>query len=159
MKSNNTAWYKNGWVWLIIALPVSSVIAGIATVIITSQNQPEMVVDDYYKKGKAINQELVLYKAFKDSGIELNVRLSNDRIELNSSESFSALKVNLVHSTQGKRDLELVVTPNATGTFGKTLDTHLTGKWTIFVEPMDGAWKVQQKIAFPANDWVKLEAE
>ncbi|MDA8621492.1 FixH family protein [Psychrosphaera sp.] len=159
MKSNSTAWYKNGWVWLIIALPALTVVAGIATVVITSLNQPEMVVDDYYKKGKAINQELTLYQAYTDSGIQLDVRLEGQRFELKSSEVLSAIKINLVHSTQGKRDLNFVMTPNAVGTYTKTLDTALTGKWTVFVEPMDGTWKVQQKLAFPNSDWTKLVAE
>lgn len=159
MKSNSTAWYKNGWVWLIIALPALTVVAGIATVVITSLNQPEMVVDDYYKKGKAINQELTLYQAYNDSGIELEVRLEEQRFELKASEKLSGIKVNLVHSTQGKRDLNFVMTPNGVGTYTKSLETALTGKWTIFVEPMDGAWKVQQKLAFPNSSWTKLVAE
>lgn len=159
MKSNSTAWYKNGWVWLIIALPALTVVAGIATVVITSLNQPEMVVDDYYKKGKAINQELTLYQAYTDSGIELEVRLEEQRFELKSSEKLSGIKVNLVHSTQGKRDLNFIMTPNGVGTYTKSLETALTGKWTVFVEPMDGSWKVQQKLAFPNASWTKLVAE
>jgi uncharacterized protein len=159
MTSQSKKWMKNPWVWLIIALPLSSVIAGIATVIITSQNQPEMIVDDYYKKGKAINQELSLYNAFKATGINLQVKMDGSRFELKASELIPALKVTLVHSTQGKRDLSFVVTPNASGSLAKTLENEISGKWNLFVEPMDGSWKVQQKLVFPTGSWLSIGSE
>lgn len=156
MSKDQKVWFRNPWVWLIIALPLSSVIAGITTVIITSANQPEMVVDDYYKKGKAINQELTLYNNFRATGIKMEIRLASDRLEIKTSEQLSALKVTLVHSTQGKRDLEFVVTPDATGNLGKTLPKNISGRWNVFVEPLDGSWKVQQKVAFPITDWYSI---
>lgn len=158
MNKDTKPWYKYPWLWFVIALPVTSMIAGVATIIITNKNQPEIIVDDYYKKGKAINQELTLYKAFTNSGIELNVRMINNRFEIKSNESLTALKVTLVHSTQGKRDLEFVLTATSNGIYGKNLDTELSGNWSLFVEPMDGSWKVKQKIALPSTDWVQLKA-
>lgn len=125
---------------------------------ITSSNQPEIIVDDYYKKGKAINQELTLYKAFADSGIELKVRLRNDRFEIQSNETLTALKVSLVHSTQGKRDLEFTVTAASNGIYGKTLEDFAAGNWSLFIQPMDDSWKVKQKISLPVKEWVEIKA-
>ena len=44
-------WYKQFWPWFIIALPLSAVIASIATFVIALQNPEHLVVDNAeYKK-------------------------------------------------------------------------------------------------------------
>lgn len=44
MKSQNLGkpWFKQFWPWFIISIPACGVIAGIATVIIATQNAPHM---------------------------------------------------------------------------------------------------------------------
>lgn len=37
-------WYKYPWVWFIIALPASAVIAGLYTVYIAQQNAPQVII-------------------------------------------------------------------------------------------------------------------
>mgnify|MGYP005993602571 CR=1 FL=1 len=150
------SWYKNPWVWLIIALPLSSVIAGIATMIITSNNQPYMVVDDYYKKGKAINQELTLYNEADKLGIELQLKVTSERIEIKSNQPLSALKVSMVHSTLEDRDFDIVLTPNALGTLSSSIENEMSGKWQIIVAPMDNNWKKKSTIGLPYSDWIAL---
>lgn len=157
MKSSSQAWYKNPYVWLVIALPMSAVIGGIATVIITSNNQPDMVVDDYYKKGKAINQELALYKAAASQGVELSVEISDDIIMVENNGNYPALKVSLIHSTIKNNDLSIVLTPNAKSQLTGVLEQPLSGKWQIIIEPMDGSWKVRSDIALPTEGRFQLK--
>ena len=154
MKSES--WYRNPWVWLIIALPMSAVIGGIATIVITSMNQPDMVVDDYYKKGKAINQELTLYDNAKKLGISLELKVNEHRIEIKSPVNYTALKVKVVHSTLSNQDFDLVLTPNATGTLSSSVENIMPGKWQVIVMPMDSSWKVRKDIALPSSTWISL---
>ncbi len=153
---NNEAWYKNPWVWVVIFFPLLAVVAGIATVIITSQNQPEMVVDDYYKKGKAINQELVLYNKADEIGIKLELKSQAESVEIKSNLELPAIKLTMVHSTLAELDFSMVLTPNAKGTLSNTLEQEMTGKWEAILMPMDESWKVRQTVAFPTADWQKL---
>lgn len=53
----NKAWWKNGYVWLIIAGPLSVVIASAIT-ISYAINTPDPAIEDYYVKGQNINQTL-----------------------------------------------------------------------------------------------------
>ncbi|PQJ54260.1 FixH family protein [Psychrosphaera saromensis] len=152
MKSES--WYRNPWVWLVIALPMSAVIGGIATIIITNKHQPDMVVDDYYKKGKAINQELTLYDNAQKLGITLEVKVNEHRIEVKSPTEFSALKVKVIHSTLADQDFDLVLTPNAIGTLSSSIETIMPGKWQIVVMPMDNSWKVRKTVALPNTNWM-----
>ncbi len=150
------AWYKNPWVWLVIFFPLLAVVAGIATVIITSQNQPEMVVDDYYKKGKAINQELTLYNKAQQLGVVLELKSQGELIEVKSNQKLPAIKVKMIHSTLAELDFSMVLTPNAKGTLSGSLEQEINGKWEAVLMPMDESWKVRQVVVFPTEFWQKL---
>ena len=151
------AWYRNPWVWLIIAFPVASILGGIATIIITSQNQPDMVIDDYYKEGKAINRELSLYQKAKELNIKMEIKIQSGRIELKSNTEFPALKVKMAHSTLEDKDFEFIATPNAVGTLSTVVDESTDGKWIIFVMPMDESWKIKANIIMPTESWMSLQ--
>ena len=51
-------WYREPWVWLMIAFPMTAVIAGMTTIYLAVSTADGLVVDDYYKRGKAINMDL-----------------------------------------------------------------------------------------------------
>lgn len=154
--TNTEAWYKNPWVWLIIGLPMSAVVAGIATVIITAQNQPEMVVDDYYKKGKAINMELSLYENADKLGIHFQLKVDGERLALTSGTTLPAVKLKFLHPTLGKRDFNVVATPNAKGELTALLPEAIEGKWEIVVSAMDDSWRRRAIVALPSEQWLQL---
>lgn len=154
MKSES--WYRNPWVWLIIALPLSAVIGGISTIIITNKHQPDLVVDDYYKKGKAINQELTLYDNAARLGVKLQVKVNEHRVEVKSPTDFTALKVQMIHSTLAAQDFDLILTPNAVGTLSSSIEDLMPGKWQIIVMPLDMSWKIRKTVAIPNTTWIDL---
>ncbi len=51
-------WYQEPWVWFILTVIFVSVTWGSYRVYFAFQNADQVVVDDYYKVGKAINQDL-----------------------------------------------------------------------------------------------------
>lgn len=149
MNEQQDLWYRNPYVWLVAAFPMIAVVAGIATVIITSKNQPDMVVDDYYKKGKAINLELEFYKKAKSLGIEFSTVITADSIKLSNEKQLPAIKIKFVHATLKHRDFDVVATPNANGQLTAPIASDISGKWQIFIEPMDSSWKLRKEIALP----------
>lgn len=157
MNSKQELWYKNPYVWLVISLPMTAVIGGIATVIITSLNQPDMVVDDYYKKGKAINLELKLYQQAEALGIEMLTVITDKKITLENPYGLPAVKLKLVHSTLKHRDLDFVATPNAKGQLTAPIEADVSGKWQLFIEPMDGSWKLRKEIALPNSNTILIK--
>jgi len=70
-----TPWYKNFWPWFLIFFPSAAIIGCISLFFTAIGNGPDMVVDDYYKKGKAINLELTKFDKAKALYLhgELNV--------------------------------------------------------------------------------------
>ncbi|TFV96572.1 cytochrome oxidase assembly protein, partial [Oxalobacteraceae bacterium OM1] len=51
-------WYKHRWPWLLMSGPAVVVLAASYTAYLAVVKQDALVVDDYYKQGKAINQDL-----------------------------------------------------------------------------------------------------
>lgn len=41
--STTQPWYRHGWLWFVIAVPMSAVVAGVATLFIAIENGPERV--------------------------------------------------------------------------------------------------------------------
>ncbi len=150
-------WYKEPWTWFLIIVPITSVTASFSMIQTFNQTNVEMVVDDYYKKGKAINQELSRIKKAKSYGISAFLTVNNGQLllDLNKNKQapeMAALVISFYHATQGKRDFNLMATQRANGTYFAQLPEALTGNWQITVEPHDKQWKIQQRITLPAED-------
>ena len=54
---NNTIWWKNGYVWLILGGPLLVVIASFVTYYL-AVTRPDAVIDNYYQKGIEINKTM-----------------------------------------------------------------------------------------------------
>ena len=69
-------WYKQAWPWILISLPVFSVLKAVHTVYIMNQQSPDLVVDDYYAEGKAINQNLSRYREAAARNLHANLEFN-----------------------------------------------------------------------------------
>jgi hypothetical protein len=53
-----TPWWKQRWPWLLMAGPAIVALASVYTTYLAMATPDALVVGDYYKQGKAINQDL-----------------------------------------------------------------------------------------------------
>lgn len=106
-----TPWYRQPWPWFLISLPAIAVVGSLTTFYLAAQGWDGQVVDDYYKQGLAINEELTRSTRAAELGIEATVKLSGlavgerVRIELRSTKPLPldpALRLRLAHP--GNRD-------------------------------------------------------
>ena len=51
-------WYRQFWPWALIALPLATVLACTATILIAIHTDDGLVSDDYYKEGLSINRRM-----------------------------------------------------------------------------------------------------
>lgn len=56
-------WWRHGHVWLVIAAPVVSVVAGVATLVLALRTPDPVVAQDYYRRGIEINKTLAEQEA------------------------------------------------------------------------------------------------
>lgn len=157
-------WYREPWVWFIIFLPAMSVIGGISTYIVFSQNAPSLVSEDYYKDGKKINQDLTKYQKALDKNITFNIDISDDsavftKVSGDIADN-AALKISFFHVTLAEHDREMMITANANGQYRVTIpENMLTGKWRVRVESFDSQWRVQETIQYPLSETVLLTGD
>lgn len=153
-KEDKQSWFKQFWPWFLVLLPLTAVVAGISTLFIATDNQPEMVVDDYYKTGKAINADLSLLSNAKKLNISALVSQQSDGllISFDGLKTNTSVKFSLYHSTQSKRDQQAMLTASADGKYHFETEQSLTGKWTLRLESFDKKWRLEKQVYFPSPD-------
>ena len=121
MEKHPDPWYKHRWPWLLMAGPVAVLIAGFITMWISFSGADALVVDDYYKQGKAINQDLRRDRAAASLGLSLSLRYdaAAGKLvgQLQGVTDGAPLNLLLVHPTVPEKDIRLVAVPDSSGVF------------------------------------------
>ncbi|GAA0852149.1 FixH family protein [Aliiglaciecola litoralis] len=112
-----------------------------------------LVIDDYYKEGRGINLELTKVQEAKALNIKTLLKVDGNRISLEflsgSPKTGEALQLFFYHPTLEKMDFSALLTQDANGMFRTTLDSPISGKWTVTLTPMTHNWKIVQQIQLP----------
>lgn len=159
-----TPWYKQRWPWLLMIGPAWVIVGGIIMVSLAAQRPDALVVDDYYKQGKAINQDLSRDRAASRIGVE--ARLSYDpatsrlsgKVSAATSLQGTSIRVRLAHSTMPEKDLVLLVIPDAAGEFTVALPMLEQAKWRVVVEPLERSWRLAGAWQWPQERSTRLHA-
>lgn len=154
-----TSWYKEPWAWLVFFLPFTAVVAGIATLIIANQDPDDLVVGEYYKKGKAINMELSKIKHAQKLGMKFALKLEDNELIVKPTgieKIFPLINVNFYHPTQQEKDFYLALTPDGNGHFRHQFEHDVTGKWKVTLLPFENHWKIDATITLPQSDFIDI---
>ena len=155
-------WYKQFWPWFLIVLPMCAVAASLFTFYLASSGADSMVVDDYYKKGRAYNRDLTELKKAAELKIIAHLSYKDDRVALTLEGANNKGEVILVYFTQPtleKEDHELFMTADAKGVYRERLATPLiNGAWNLQIEAADGSWRLQKRVYLPIKDELIINA-
>ncbi|HOA95343.1 MAG TPA: FixH family protein, partial [Quisquiliibacterium sp.] len=142
-------WYRQLWPWLLISLPASAVVAGFITLWLAATTNNSLVVDDYYKEGKAINLQLARDRVATQMGLTGTLSRAPDgtaRLELaatGGSPLPDTVTVRLVHATRAEQDMTLSLQAVRAGVYaarGTTLPQ--AGRWNVHVEDPGSSWRL-----------------
>ena len=154
-------WYRHFWVWVVILLPASSVVAGITTVIIAVNNAHERVVDDWYTDGRGINKSRQEEKRADELGLTATLNNRDGRAMLffanEDAVSAPSLKLALRHPTQSRRDQVLRLVREAPGRYSAPVSLP-TGRWVASLEPEPGDWRIRQRLDLHRDRATTLKA-
>ncbi|MCV6606050.1 MAG: FixH family protein [Porticoccaceae bacterium] len=163
-------WYRQFWPWLIIGLPATVVVAAILTVRLALHSADDMVVDSYYKDGKAINQRLeqdvraaelglVAELSFNFDSGQLNVSLSGDQLP-------DSLHLQLMHPMEADNDQQIDLQSRGSGSYRGQLAERLKHRYLLRLLPGiadDGTedqslppWRLNGEIDFDRNQGTVL---
>ncbi|MDP4983351.1 FixH family protein [Pseudoalteromonas tunicata] len=156
-------WYKQFWPWFILSIPMITVVTCIFFIVYSVQKGPDMVVDDYYKQGKAINLELSKFQKAKALYLHGDLTIDADKVTFaftkGDASKVTALKLAFYHPTLKENDFDMILAKNANGHFSGFSDHINQERYTIFIEPMDQSWKLKENIVLPATGPFKITPE
>ncbi|GGF57722.1 FixH family protein [Alteromonas lipolytica] len=159
-KTDTKPWYKYFWPWFLIAVPTSSFIMAYFLVNFAANTEDSLVIDDYYKEGKAINASMAKVEQARRMRIMTDLTVIDGQIALEFHsgipESGNALKLSFYHVTLEDKDFTMLLTRDASGIYRGYTEVDTNGKWRVSLTPMDEAWKVQQEVSLPRNDKIRF---
>ena len=138
-------WYREPWPWILIALPLSAVIAGIATLIIAIKNEDALVAEDYYKQGLAINRVLERESRAAALGLSAQAMISEGQIRIGLAgvaDPPGKIVVRFIHPTRAGEDQSLVLDTIATGWYEGALPAMAAGRWRVQAEDDQAIWRL-----------------
>ncbi len=155
-------WYRQFWPWFLIALPASSVLGGIVTVIIAVRHGDSLVRDDYYEAGLAINKEFSRERAAAARHITATL-LVDDRqghvvVQLDGVgvDRSAPVLLDLFHPTLADRDRSFRLLPDGQGAFTAELTGSVSGPRFAVLTPTAGDWRLAARIDVSTNGPLRL---
>lgn len=151
--SDSQPWYRQPLVWMIIAIPMSSVLVGMLMLVVSVLTYDGLVADDYYKRGVQINRVLARDERARELGMSASLRMDagGTRVELeSSSRGFSMpprLSLKFSHSTRAGLDKQLTLNALAAGDYAGPVVTLQPGRW--YLELGNDEWRLTDAIPGP----------
>jgi hypothetical protein len=164
METAAAPWYAHRWPWLLMLGPFLVLLAGGYTMWLATVRQDALVVGDYYRQGKAINQDLRRDRAASRLGLSLTLSYdaSGGRLlgALAGAERApqGPMTLRLVHSTRPEKDIVLPLVANAEGKFAVSLPMLEMARWQVLLEDQQRSWRLNGVWPWPQQATVALSA-
>ncbi len=130
-REDTQPWYKQFWPWFLIALPGFVVVAGINMVFIAHEGADDLVVDEYYKEGLAINRRLEKKQRATDLGIVANLAITGDEVIVRTDGPVTAERLTLLlsHPLESNQDFQIVLVKSVPGEYRGRLSASVAERW------------------------------
>jgi len=148
-RSGSVPWYREPWVWLVIALPAAAVAGGIVTLVLAASGSDELVRDDFRKEGLAIYLDPERDEAARRTGARARLDLDRSAGSLRASVTLARsappreLIVLLSHATRAEYDRMLTLRSVAPGEYATSLEPLPPGHWYVELTPADRSWRLR----------------
>jgi hypothetical protein len=158
-------WYAHRWPWLLMLGPFLVVVAGSYTAWLAYSREDALVVGDYYKQGKAINQDLRRDRVAARLGLHFNMQYDpaagrlDGQLDALKAPQAGKLWIKLIHSTLPQKDIALAVQADAKGAFSVALPMLEASRWQVQVESEKRDWKLEGIWSWPQQRAIQISAD
>src|SRR5690606_19181311 len=123
--SATTPWYRHRWPWLLAIAPTAALVGGIVTFWLAATTTDSMV-DDYYREGRAINQQLARDRQASALGLQAELSTSTGTTGATITLALTAargadwparLGLRVVHATRAELDVAYMLTHDGGGVY------------------------------------------
>ena len=163
--ANAKPWYRHRWPWLLMLGPAVVIVVGAYTSWLALSGQDALVTDDYYRQGKAINQDLRRDRAAASLGLTAAMRYDAfegrliGRLFAHELAYAATVLIRLVHPTRPERDLTFTTQTDAAGMFVLPLAELDRACWLVQIEDTQGNWRLRSDWAWPERQSIEIGGE
>ncbi len=150
MSTDSKPWFRQFWPWFLMALPASVVVAGLTTVYIANRHADDLVADEYYKEGLAINRQLAKQEAARALALtaDLNVSIDQITVRLTGPVTDPVLRLRLSHPIEADRDFYLSLARRADGLYSGPLPVSVGAHWHWTLDSgEDSSWRLDGSLS------------
>ena len=155
-QADSAPWYHQRWPWLLAIAPTAALVGGLITLWLAITTSDSLVVDDYYREGRAINQQLARDRTATDLGLQAELHFtarsadpgtSNIDLHLTAARGSAwppALMLRLVHATRATLDQEIRLGHDGAGRYHGigTLPASGQSHWLVQIEDEGRLWRL-----------------
>ncbi len=143
--SDTEPWYRQFWPWFLILLPATVVVAALTTVVIANRGADDLVADDYYRDGLAINRQLERRQRAEELGLEARLIIDGLRVEavIRGPVEAETLELTLSHPLEADRDFTVSLRAVGGGHYLGQLERPVAQRWHwILASPGETPWRL-----------------
>ena len=165
-------WYRQFWFWFVFGPLIFIIIMCGFTVTIALSGADDVIIDNYYKEGRMINQALDQDVRAKALGLSADVHfdaitgeviLTIDKVPTDLTVLPGELLLFLGHPVKAAKDQQLLLKYVDAGRYRGELPQPLRYSWYLTLYPVsdlaarnDAAWTLSGQINFSLQDRVQL---
>jgi hypothetical protein len=158
------SWRQVPIVWMLIAIPLSSVLVGFTMLWLAISSNDGLVFDDYHQQGKEINRVLARDAKASSLGLVAEIQLlpESHRLELALSHRQTInlpeiLLLRFLHPTRAGEDVLLTLQRNGANEYLGAFPRLRAGKWIVQLETSE--WRINGFAPMPGSNLIRLEAQ
>jgi hypothetical protein len=158
-------WYAQLWPWLLMLGPFVVLVAGGFTIWLAVTSPDAMVVDDYYVRGKTINQDLRRDQVASAMRLTLATQYVPATGQISGSLRSAGvplagkIRLHLTHATLPEKDLHLAAEVGPDGQFSMALPMLERARWQVLVESEQRDWRLNGSWKWPEQQKIDIAAD
>lgn len=147
-------WYRYAWPWLLAVAPATALVGGLVTLWLAVTTSDSLVVDDYYREGRAINQQLARDRLAGSLGLRGELRFEPSAaghppvitLQLAAARGSAwppELGLRIVHATIASRDRTYRLEHAGDGLYRAAGSApQAAGHWLVQIEDAGRTWRL-----------------
>lgn len=144
-REDELPWYRQFWPWFLILMPTVVVVAALATLFVANRHADDLVVDEYYRDGLAINRQLEKQHRAGRLGMSARLVFSGTTAVVSVSGPVEAKELDLLlsHPLESDRDFRVRLNRAAPGEYRGLLEKPVAPRWHWTLQgPASGGWRL-----------------